>query len=154
MLRHVFADSDYAGPKLPDTLKAIGRWTMQIVKRSRLHSRRIVIAARNLGWNEPSIIRRLRLEPRIAAPRLNPVATHTVFLCQHRSIHAISTAIPARFVQSKPFRMGNIARTTAHLEHLWDMIQPSQLKTGPSKYRISRRSSCEIACWDAAVEAR
>ena len=93
MLRHVFADGDYAGPKLPDTLKAIGRWTMQIVKRSRLHSGRIVIAARNLGWNEPSIIRRLRLEPRIAAPRLNPVATHTVFLCQHRSIHAISTAI-------------------------------------------------------------
>jgi hypothetical protein len=93
MLRHVFADGDYAGPKLPDTLKAIGRWTMQIVKRSGLHSRRIVIAARNLGWNEPSIIRRLRLEPRIAAPRLNPVATHTVFLCQHRSIHAISTAI-------------------------------------------------------------
>ncbi|MDA9159871.1 hypothetical protein N9O21_04985 [Rhodobacteraceae bacterium] len=66
---------------------------MQIVKRSGLHSRRIVITARNLGWNEPGIIRRLRLEPRIAAPRLNPVATHTVFLCQHRSIHAISTSI-------------------------------------------------------------
>ncbi len=93
MLRHVFADGDYPGPKLPDTLKAIGRWTVQIVKRSGLHSRRIVITARNLGWNEPGIIRRLRLEPRIAAPRLNPVATHTVFLCQHRSIHAISTSI-------------------------------------------------------------
>ena len=93
MLRHVFADGDYAGPKLRDTLKAIGRWTVQIVKRSGLHSRRIVITARNLGWNEPGIIRRLRLEPRIAAPRLNPVATHTVFLCQHRSIHAISTSI-------------------------------------------------------------
>ena len=93
MLRHIFADGGYAGPKLRDTLKAIGRWTVHIVKRSGIHSRRIVIAARTLGWNEPGIIRRLRLEPRIAAPRLNPVATHTVFLCQHRSIHAISTAV-------------------------------------------------------------
>ena len=34
MLRHVFADGGYAGPKLRDTPKAIGRWTVQIVKRS------------------------------------------------------------------------------------------------------------------------
>ena len=34
MLRHVFADGGYAGPKLRDTLKVIGRWTVQIVKRS------------------------------------------------------------------------------------------------------------------------
>ena len=34
MLRHVFADGGYAGPKLRDALKAIGRWTVQIVKRS------------------------------------------------------------------------------------------------------------------------
>jgi hypothetical protein len=93
MVWHVFADGGYAGPKLRDTLKAIGRWTVQIVKRCGLHSRRIMIATRNLDGREPGIIRRLRLEPRIAAPRLNPVATHTVFLCQHRSIHAISTAI-------------------------------------------------------------
>jgi len=93
MLRHIFADGGYAGPKLRDTLKAIGRWTVHIVKRSGIHSRRIVIAARNLDGREPGSIRRLRLEPRIAAPRLNPVATHTVFLCQHRSIHAISTAV-------------------------------------------------------------
>ena len=33
-LRHVFADGGYAGPKLRDALKAIGRWTVQIVKRS------------------------------------------------------------------------------------------------------------------------
>jgi len=93
MLRHAFADGGYAGPKLRDALKAIARWTVQIVKRCGLHSRRIMIATRNLDGREPGIIRRLRLEPRIAAPRLNPVATHTVFLCQHRSIHAISTAI-------------------------------------------------------------
>lgn len=34
MLRHVFADGGYAGPKLRDALKTIGRWTVQIVKRS------------------------------------------------------------------------------------------------------------------------
>ena len=34
MLRHVFADGGSAGPKLRATLKAIGRWTVQIVKRS------------------------------------------------------------------------------------------------------------------------
>ena len=33
MLRHVFADGGYAGPKLRDTLKVIRRWTVQIVKR-------------------------------------------------------------------------------------------------------------------------
>ena len=34
MLRHVFADGGSAGPKLRDALKVIGRWTVQIVKRS------------------------------------------------------------------------------------------------------------------------
>ena len=33
-LRHVFADGGYAGPKLRKALKSIGRWTVQIVKRS------------------------------------------------------------------------------------------------------------------------
>jgi len=33
-LRHVFADGGYAGPKLQDALKSLGRWTVQIVKRS------------------------------------------------------------------------------------------------------------------------
>lgn len=33
-LRHIIADGGYAGPKLRDALKAIGRWTVQIVKRS------------------------------------------------------------------------------------------------------------------------
>ncbi len=34
MLHHIFADGGYAGPKLRGALKAIGRWTVQIVKRS------------------------------------------------------------------------------------------------------------------------
>lgn len=33
-LRHVFADGGYAGPKLREALVSIGRWTIQIVKRS------------------------------------------------------------------------------------------------------------------------
>ena len=34
MLRHVLTDGGYAGPKLRGTLTVIGRWTVQIVKRS------------------------------------------------------------------------------------------------------------------------
>ena len=33
-LRHVFADSAYAGPKLRAALKGLGQWTVEIVKRS------------------------------------------------------------------------------------------------------------------------
>jgi len=33
-LRHIFADGGYAGPKLRDALKDLGRWTVQIIKRS------------------------------------------------------------------------------------------------------------------------
>jgi len=33
-LRHIFADGGYAGPKLRDALADIGKWTIQIVKRS------------------------------------------------------------------------------------------------------------------------
>lgn len=33
-LRHMFADGGYAGPKLRDALVCLGRWTLQIVKRS------------------------------------------------------------------------------------------------------------------------
>ncbi len=33
-LRHVFADGGYAGPKLKGALEKIGRWTIEIVKRS------------------------------------------------------------------------------------------------------------------------
>ena len=34
LLRHVFADGGHAGPKLKGALEKIGRWTVQIVKRS------------------------------------------------------------------------------------------------------------------------
>lgn len=34
LLRHVFTDGGYAGPKRRGALEKIGRWTLQIVKRS------------------------------------------------------------------------------------------------------------------------
>jgi len=34
LLRHIFADGGYASPKLRGALEKIGRWTLQIVKRS------------------------------------------------------------------------------------------------------------------------
>tara|TARA_R110002167_G_scaffold366392_1_gene595707 strand:+ start:28486 stop:29016 length:531 start_codon:yes stop_codon:yes gene_type:complete len=34
LLRHIFAHGGYAGPKLRGALEKIGRWTLQIVKRS------------------------------------------------------------------------------------------------------------------------
>ncbi|MGB1209047.1 MAG: IS5 family transposase, partial [Paracoccaceae bacterium] len=33
-LRHMFADGGYAGPKLRGALVSLGRWTLEIVKRS------------------------------------------------------------------------------------------------------------------------
>ena len=34
LLRHIFADGGYGGPKLRGATRKIGRWTIQIVKRS------------------------------------------------------------------------------------------------------------------------
>ena len=33
-LRHIFADGGYAGPKLREALAEIGKWTLEIIKRS------------------------------------------------------------------------------------------------------------------------
>ena len=54
-LRHVFADSGYAGSKLEEALAKAGRWTLEIVKRSdtakglELLPRRWVVE-RTLAW--------------------------------------------------------------------------------------------------------
>ena len=54
-LRHVFADGGYAGPKLKKALSSIGRWTIEIVKRSdaakgfKLLPRRWVVE-RTIAW--------------------------------------------------------------------------------------------------------
>jgi transposase len=54
-LRHVFADGGYAGQKLKKALDSIGRWTVEIVKRSdivkgfKLLPRRWVVE-RTIAW--------------------------------------------------------------------------------------------------------
>jgi len=54
-LRHIFADGGYAGPKLQGALDRIGRWTLEIVKRSdvaqgfKVLPRRWVVE-RTLAW--------------------------------------------------------------------------------------------------------
>ncbi|MBC7160015.1 MAG: IS5 family transposase [Porphyrobacter sp.] len=54
-LRHLFADGGYAGDKLRDALRPIGKWTLAIIKRSDppkgfvVHPRRWVVE-RTLAW--------------------------------------------------------------------------------------------------------
>ncbi|GEO18202.1 hypothetical protein MAE02_58980 [Microvirga aerophila] len=54
-LRHVFADGGYAGDKLRDAVTALGRWTIEIIKRSdavkgfAVLNRRWVVE-RTFGW--------------------------------------------------------------------------------------------------------
>jgi transposase len=54
-LRHVFADGGYAGDKLRDALRRIGKWTLEIIKRSdtakgfKVLPRRWVVE-RTLAW--------------------------------------------------------------------------------------------------------
>lgn len=55
MLRHIFADGGHADAKLRDALKAAGRWTVRIVKRSDIANGfaglpRRWVAGRTLAW--------------------------------------------------------------------------------------------------------
>jgi len=54
-LRHVFADGGYAGAKLKDALRQIGKWTIEIVKRSDAAKGFVVlprrwVVERTLAW--------------------------------------------------------------------------------------------------------
>ncbi len=54
-LRCVFADGGYAGPKLRDALKSVGRWRVQIVKRSdKAHGFKVLprrwVVERTFAW--------------------------------------------------------------------------------------------------------
>ena len=54
-LRHVFADGGYAGDKLMDALRRIGKWTVEIVKRSDVAKGFVVlprrwVVERTLAW--------------------------------------------------------------------------------------------------------
>lgn len=53
--RHVFADGGYAGDKLKDALRQIGKWTIEIVKRSDAANGFVVlprrwVVERTLAW--------------------------------------------------------------------------------------------------------
>ena len=71
-LRHLFADGGYAGDKLRDALRRIGKWTIEIVKRSdvakgfELLPRRWVVE-RTLAW----LNRNRRLAKVLRLPRLH-----------------------------------------------------------------------------------
>src|SRR3546814_18119453 len=45
-LRHVFADGGYAGDKLREALRRIGKWTVEIVKRSDVAKGFVVLPSR------------------------------------------------------------------------------------------------------------
>src|ERR1700761_4119646 len=54
-MRHIFADGGYAGGKLRDALTTIGKWTIQIVKRSEIAKSFVLlprrwVVARTLAW--------------------------------------------------------------------------------------------------------
>ena len=54
-MRHIFADGGYAGGKLRDAMTAIGKWTIQIVKRSEMAKNFVLlprrwVVERTLAW--------------------------------------------------------------------------------------------------------
>lgn len=54
-LRHIFADGGYAGDKLRDALRCVGKWTVEIVKRSDVEKGFVVlprrrVVERTLAW--------------------------------------------------------------------------------------------------------
>ena len=54
-MRHIFADGGYAGGKLRDAMTAIGKWTIQIVKRSEMAENFVLlprrwVVERTLAW--------------------------------------------------------------------------------------------------------
>jgi len=76
-LRHVFADGGYAGDKLKDALRAMSKWTIEIVKRSDIANgfeilpRRWVVE-RTLAW--------LNRNRRLAKDFENTIASATAWL--------------------------------------------------------------------------
>ena len=66
-LRHVFADGGYAGQMLTGALRSLGRWTVQIVKRSDATKRFVVLPRRwvvertfALARSQPSLGKKFR----------------------------------------------------------------------------------------------
>jgi len=108
-LRHVFADGGYAGPKLKRALARLGRWTIDIVKRSdttkgfKLLARRWVVE-RTLAWLSRN--RRLAkdFEASIASARA------WLFIASVRIIaQRLATIYPMPFISSQTLNLYALA---------------------------------------------
>jgi len=76
-LRHVFADGGYAGDKLKDALRQIGKWTIEIVKRSDAANGFVVLPRR---WVVERTLAWLNRNRRLAKDFENTIASATAWL--------------------------------------------------------------------------
>src|SRR3546814_3884090 len=76
-LRHVFADGGYAGEKLRDALRRIGKWTLEIVKRSDTAKGFVVLPRR---WVVERTLAWLNRNRRLAKDFEHTIASATAWL--------------------------------------------------------------------------
>jgi putative transposase len=76
-LRHVFADAGYAGDKLRDALRRLGKWTIEIVKRSDAVKGFVVLPRR---WVVKRTLAWLNRNRRLAKDFEQTIASATVWL--------------------------------------------------------------------------
>src|SRR3546814_14329600 len=76
-LRHVFADGGYAGEKLRDALRRIGKWTLEIVKRSDTAKGFVVLPRR---WVVERTLAWLNRNRRLAKDFAHNIASATAWL--------------------------------------------------------------------------
>ena len=76
-LRHVFADGGYAGEKLRDALRRIGKWTVEIVKRSDTAKGFVVLPRR---WVVERTLAWLNRNRRLAKDFEHTIASATAWL--------------------------------------------------------------------------
>src|SRR3546814_14055918 len=76
-LRHVFADGGYAGEKLRDALRRIGKWTLEIVKRSDTAKGFVVLPRR---WVVERTLAWLNRNRRLATDFEHTIASATAWL--------------------------------------------------------------------------
>jgi transposase len=76
-LRHVFADGGYAGNKLREALRRIGKWTVEIVKRSDVAKGFVVLPRR---WVVERTLAWLNRKRRLAKDFEQTIASATAWL--------------------------------------------------------------------------